>query len=451
MFRSVLFRFLVGGLLLLGMFAPQHATAQTVELFVGSSGQGTNNVLRYNGTTGAFIDVFVPTGSGGLVNIVGLTFGPDGSLYVGDHGGSQVLRYDGATGAFLDAFVPRYYGGLQGPFGLTFGPDGNLYVTSVFTNSILRYNGVDGEFMDVFSSAAISTPHGITFGPDLNLYVSNFGSSQVLRYNGVTGLIIDAFAHAGSGGLSGPSGHTFGPDGNLYVSSWGTDEVKRYNGSTGAFIDTFVSAGSGGLNAPQGLAFGPDGNLYVASDVTHNVLRYNGTTGAFIDVFANGGILRNPTYLVFRVNSAFATVSGRVTLQAAVNQMQPLTFEFRPTNGGQPFQRTITLNANRTFSLSGIPRNTYNLWIKGAKWLASVTPVNAQNGDVNTVLVTLLAGDANNDNFCDVFDLDLLIQAFNSIPGDGNWDERADFNCDDSVDVFDLDLLIRNFNLEGEP
>lgn len=55
-----------------------------------------------------------------------------------------------------------------------------------------------------------------------------------------------------------------------------------------------------------------------------------------------------------------------------------------------------------------------------------------------------------NDNSVDVFDLDPLIQAFNSMPGEANWNPNADFNCDESVDVFDLDILIRNFNAEGD-
>ena len=42
----------------------------------------------------------------------------------------EVLRYDGSTGAFLGAFVSAGSGGLDEPSGLAFGPDGNLYVGS---------------------------------------------------------------------------------------------------------------------------------------------------------------------------------------------------------------------------------------------------------------------------------------------------------------------------------
>ena len=69
------------------------------------SSYGTHQVLRYDSSTGAFLGAFVSEGSGGLFGPVGLTFGPDGNLYVSDEITSQVLRYDGSTGAFLDARI----------------------------------------------------------------------------------------------------------------------------------------------------------------------------------------------------------------------------------------------------------------------------------------------------------------------------------------------------------
>jgi PEP-CTERM motif len=65
-------------------------------------------------STGAFIDLFAPVG-----NIP--HFGPDGNLYVG--GGNDVLRYDGTTGEFLDFFVPAGSGGLDVPSSMIFIPE----------------------------------------------------------------------------------------------------------------------------------------------------------------------------------------------------------------------------------------------------------------------------------------------------------------------------------------
>jgi hypothetical protein len=183
------------------------AAAQVSDLLVSNL---SNQVLRYNGTTGAFLDVFVPAGSGTPGEIsppTGLVFGPDGNLYVSNSATNQVLRYNGTTGAFLDAFVPAGSGGLLGPYGLVFGPDGNLYVSSLFTDQVLRYNGTTGAFLDAFvpaGSGGLNDPFGLVFGPDGNLYVSGFNTNAVLRYEGTTGTFLDAFVPAGSGGLFGP-------------------------------------------------------------------------------------------------------------------------------------------------------------------------------------------------------------------------------------------------------
>src|ERR1043166_4510364 len=124
---------------------------------------GTQNtagaVLRFDGATGAFIDEFVKQGSGGYDNPGGIAFGPDGNLYVTSGTQSQngpavantrILRFDGHTGAFKDIFVSPNSGGLENPFSLIFGPDGNLYVSAVTRNSVLRYNGKTGAFIDAF-------------------------------------------------------------------------------------------------------------------------------------------------------------------------------------------------------------------------------------------------------------------------------------------------------------
>ena len=199
-------------------------SAQAVDLVVSSHDQ----VLRY-GQTGAFIDAFVPAGSGGLNGPSGLVFGPDGNLYVGSVFTNSVLRYDGTTGAFIDVFVPPGSGGLAFPTVLVFGPDGNLYVCPQDNDSVLR--------------CCAGTPT----------------NSTVLRYDGTTGAFIDAFVPPGSGGLVIPGGLVFGPDGNLYVVDSNPDngQVLRYDGTTGAFIDAFVPPGSGGLFLPTDLAFTP--------------------------------------------------------------------------------------------------------------------------------------------------------------------------------------------------
>jgi hypothetical protein len=140
-------------------------------LYVNS--QVDDSVLRYDGMTGAPLPapgragaVFVPSHSGGLQNNYGqLDFGLDGNLYVASDGTNNVLRYDGTTGEFLGVFVVAGSGGLNQPEGLVFGPDGRLYVGSGGTNNVLRYDGNSGAFLDVFTGAggSLMFPAYITY------------------------------------------------------------------------------------------------------------------------------------------------------------------------------------------------------------------------------------------------------------------------------------------------
>src|SRR5262249_53579729 len=103
--------------------------------FYTSPGPSTIDPIdRYDATTGAFIDHFIPAGR---INGVRTPVFHNGYLYVGSEYTNEVLRYDAVTGAPAGVsglpgdpvFVSASSGGLSGTSGLCFGPDGNLYVT----------------------------------------------------------------------------------------------------------------------------------------------------------------------------------------------------------------------------------------------------------------------------------------------------------------------------------
>ncbi len=82
----------------------------------------------------------------------------DNNLYVADLGTNQVLRFNGTTGQLKSTvalFYPppddpnRYV--LDGPSGLALGANGLLYVSSASTNQILRFNPRTATFVDVFA------------------------------------------------------------------------------------------------------------------------------------------------------------------------------------------------------------------------------------------------------------------------------------------------------------
>jgi hypothetical protein len=151
------------------------------------------------------------------------------------------------------------------------------------------------------------------------------------------------------------------------------------------------------------------------------------------------------------VSAPSATISGSITLEGCQDPKQSIDFEFRPTDNSGNIQKTVTLGATGSFRITGLPRKSYTVWIKGSKWLAKTVSVNASSGDVSNVSATLLAADATNDNSVDLNDLAALIAAFDADPSASNWNGgSADFNCSGIVDGEDLDLLIRNFDKAGD-
>ncbi|MCE9593093.1 MAG: NHL repeat-containing protein [Planctomycetes bacterium] len=253
----------------------------------------TDEVLRYDASTGAFEGVFAS--GGGLDNPVGLTFGPDGNLYVASGDNDQVLRYDGTSGAFLGVFASG--GGLAAPRQVNFGPDGELYVASGATNAILRYDGVDGTFLGVFASGgALNGPTSFTFGPDGDLYVGSVITDKLKRFDGTTGAYLGNFVKTD---LNGPHDLAFGPDGLLYVTNAFNKRVQRFDGATGVFVDTFIQDPA--FSAALGMCWDELGRLYIANQGTNEVRRYDGRTGAYLDspVASGSGGLSGPLFATF--------------------------------------------------------------------------------------------------------------------------------------------------------
>jgi sugar lactone lactonase YvrE len=95
-------------------------------LHVGSSGNHT--VLCFAVVTEPppvvfpFLDTFVSSGSGGLSEPDGIAFAPDGFLLVCSRGTRSVLRYSGTTGAFVDVLVGPTGDTTEVPAALTFTP-----------------------------------------------------------------------------------------------------------------------------------------------------------------------------------------------------------------------------------------------------------------------------------------------------------------------------------------
>lgn len=182
---------------------PQHfGFGPDGNLYVGA--EGSHRILRYDGQTGEFLGEF-PHADYGWESPSGLVFGPDGLLYVGSNTLNEVRRFDIWTDSLVDIFVPTGSGGLAQPVGIAFGPDGHFYAASVGSHQILRYNGVSGEFMDVFIDAGVgglTGPRVIQFKSKITLAHRPPGRPD--RCKTLTVDYMSAFGHVGHGDALGP-------------------------------------------------------------------------------------------------------------------------------------------------------------------------------------------------------------------------------------------------------
>jgi len=232
------------------------------DIYVAS--EESNQVLRFSGSDGSFVEAFVSDDPGtpddetfGLEGPGAVLFGTDGALYVSSFDSDAILRYDGSTGAFIDLFVPSGTGGLNGPdAGMVFGPDGALYVPGYYSNSIHRFDGRSGAPLGDFTPTdMLDAPRTVVFAGD-RLYIANEGSDEVLRFDAATGDFVDVFVEAGAGGLDAPGGMVFDPEGVLHVASVNDDTVLRFD-ADGAPLPTLVDAAAAGIDGPTHITLAP--------------------------------------------------------------------------------------------------------------------------------------------------------------------------------------------------
>ncbi|MFN3255495.1 MAG: LamG-like jellyroll fold domain-containing protein [Ilumatobacter sp.] len=267
------------------------------DVFVADFALG--QAIQLDGITGNNVFTFPMTPP--LDQVAGVLVAPDGLLYVSDFVSDSVVRFDPSSGAHVDTFVASGSGGLEGAADMVIAPDGSLLVASYFSDSIERYDGVSGAHLGSFAPAGtggLDGPIGMTYGPDGNLYVVNWVGTSVVRFDPVDGTPLGAFA---TGVAAQPTAAGFAPDGDLYLIGRNTGRLDRYDGATGAFIETVATP-----STAFGLAVEPDGTFLVGSEFDETISRY-AFDGTPLETFAsNADGLLNP-WLITREPAHWVT------------------------------------------------------------------------------------------------------------------------------------------------
>ncbi len=211
------------------------------------SGRGNNAIKKYNGQTGAYISDF--TKGYTLDNPTKMNYGPDGHLYVSQWGQTKnaVVRFDTTTGEFIDEVIASYFQGMDH----VWDGAGNLYVTSWGEANVKKYDN-QGNFVEtLIGSSNLTGPVNLWIrGSDL--FVVDWTEGNVKIFDLASGSFESIFIS----GFSTVEGHVFDKSGNLFLCDWTTNVIKKFNGTTGIFISNFITSDK--IQSPNSITLGPN-------------------------------------------------------------------------------------------------------------------------------------------------------------------------------------------------
>jgi len=154
-----------------------------------------------------------------------------------------------------------------------------------------------------------------------------------------------------------------------------------------------------------------------------------------------------------------ATLVGNVTFVGRPSPpnntwIEPLVVKgFEPGNlTNELWSENVTTNNTGFFTISGVTPGTYDVGIKNWTCLSKVVTNVTLTAGMTTVVDfgIVLEGDANDDDVIGSSDYSLLSFAYNTWPGQPNWNPYCDFTRDDYIGSSDYSLLSFNYNKWGD-
>lgn len=192
--------------------------------------------------------------------------------------------------------------------------------------------------------------------------------------------------------------------------------------------------------------------------VTMTAVIYDSSSAPVYLDFSSGHVLPNGIGSYFFRATAITGAVGNFVIYGSL-------FSGFPKNGGYPYcpewQASFTITApivplattSKSASLlSSDGAYDFQFKLPSAHGYYNLSATTFYSGVIvtrNTTLYVPLIGDINHDGTVDIFDAILLSNAFNTTPGNPNWNPNADLNKDNIVDIFDALLLSSHFLESG--
>lgn len=273
--------------------------------------RGGDSILRYDGVTGQFDDVFASGLADRIDRPSSVRLGPSGHLYLAGFGRGDIVRFDVASGAMMDVF---YWDTtlLEEPVELMFRGDDLLVLGNDTQNAVVIDAG--GMATRSFGYPDMRAAHDFVMTPDEStVFVAtdthpHFGSSLQV-WDAATGALVRHFGSASE--LASATSVALGGDGLLYACDYERGQIVRFDPATGALVGTVVDATSGLLDAPVSIDFGPDGALYALDRA--GIHRIDPDTGEELSLLIAVGDGHNeaPRSFTFATTTAIAAAIAR--------------------------------------------------------------------------------------------------------------------------------------------
>ena len=217
-----------------------------------------------------------------------------GALFVVDKSG-RVQRF-GHDGSFEVGWrMPRVDNGK--PTGMSFGPDGLLYVADTHEHRILVFDR-DGLIVKSLGSygqgrGEFVYPTDVAFAPDGRMFVSEYGGNDRIQVFDTAGQCIDEFGQPGDGNgeFARPQSIELSADGReLFVCDSCNHRIQVF-AVDGTFLRAIGRAGrnAGEVAYPYGLSLVGDGSLLIAEFGNCRVQRVDAITGESLTIAGGGG------------------------------------------------------------------------------------------------------------------------------------------------------------------
>jgi len=200
-----------------------------------------------------------------------------GNIYVGFSGPRGQKTPVSVYKIDLNYTVKPFLSDVMNATGLTFGPDGMLYVSSR-NEGIVYQAGPDGTPTVYVEGMGVAT--GIAFDEEENLYVGD-RSGTIFKISPTRQVYVFATLEPSIAAYH----LAFGPEGYLYVAGPTTSSFELVHRiSHAGEVEVFYR----GLGRPQGMAFDAEGNLYIAASLAgrRGVVRIDAARNA--ELFVSG-------------------------------------------------------------------------------------------------------------------------------------------------------------------